>query len=231
MHKSMLITDETKLIAFGPITIYKIYGRNNTGATVFIQFHENLTVAAGDVPATKALEATANTWFDWSFEKGLSLTQLLLAMSSTQVNYTALVNAGLDCTIEYETNFENTLVIPNIVGDLTTAVASRQIWTPAVGKKQLRRLSIINNSGDAVSAWISARELADITVSNSTHRGPFACPDSATPVELLFGVGVSPFEKVAGVYHEACAVFFTASPVIGGAKLTAADYNVRALYD
>ena len=228
MHKSMVITDETKFIAFGPITIYKIYGRNNTASAVYIQFHEAPTVAASDVPATKALEASANTWFDWSFEKGLSLTQLLLAMSSTQINYTALVDAGLDCTIEYETNYDvdsNT----TIVGDLTTGVASRQIWTDASGPKSLKRLDVKNNSGATAYVWIAARDLADITVTLSTHRGPFSVANGAT-LSQFAGAGITPYAQLLGVSYRGCAVIATTTAALGGTKIAAASFNIRGVY-
>ncbi len=209
-------------------------GYNNTGSEKFIQLFEQPTVTSGaSVPTFKSLSCPANTWFDWFFDKGTSLSSLLYTVSTTPLVYTApTAGQGLEISIELDSDFPVTAAT-TIAGDLATGVGSRQLWSVATGAtspKSLKALSITNNSGGTVYGWISARDLADISQSLSCHYGPILITDGETK-NIPYGVGITPIEKVSTTVYKGCAVFFTDLPAYKSAIKGGTDEYVRGIYE
>ncbi len=209
MKVKLLITDETKWVAYGPCRVVQFFGNNNTGADVYLQYHEKPLVTAGDVPAVASNYCPSMAPFDFKFADPISLSELTLAVSSTNVNYTALTDAGIDATVIVETDFPvgtNT----TLVGDLTTTVASRAIWNAASGlsvRKRLLRLDVYN-AGSAITCFINAQD------AETQHRvpdfGPFPVGAASTK-SIFFGRdGISPyFVTTAGVENFGCTAYYS----------------------
>lgn len=229
----MALADLTKRVAYGNCTVRQVYGYNNVAVDKYIQFHQKQTVAASDVPAVKGLFAPASAPFSWSFAGGLNLSELLVAVSTTQVNYTATgANTGLDMTIEVDSDClvssTNT-----IVGDLTTGVASLQVWADADGgTKKLLRLDIVNNDSVDVFAVIQSGDAStttDIQWNQKIIHG-------GTTYSYFFGrEGKIPFRNDAGTVRKGCTIRIAA---LSAGVLTYplsinanTDYSIRAIYE
>ena len=104
MRIKLLITDEAKWVAYGPCRVVQVFGNNNHTADNYIQFHEKplAGLAAADVPAVASLYAPANAPFDFKFSDPIFLSELTIAVSSTNVNYTALTNQGVDGLLVFQ---------------------------------------------------------------------------------------------------------------------------------
>src|SRR5271169_1838752 len=97
-------------VAYGPVKVRRISGYNNQGANVFIQLHQKVPnsiatpIAAGDIPTYKSLQCFANDGFIFGYsEDGIYLTPLVIGMSSTEANFTAVgAGGGVDCTVEID---------------------------------------------------------------------------------------------------------------------------------
>jgi len=228
----MVIADETKWVAWGPCRVLQIFGYNNHTADNYIQFFASPIVTNGDVPAAAALFAPAVAPFSWNFTEPLWLPELLVGISSSEVNYTALTNTGVDMTMLVESDF---LVTSNttVVGDLTTGVLEKQIWSEANGAstpKKLLRLDFKNNLGATAYPFISPRDTNLLTSSDLMPLGPVA--DSVT--ESFFFNGLSPSKlSVAGTsYVKGLTVIASAAgSVNGGALVGTNSFNIRGIYD
>lgn len=184
----MVIADETSWIAYGPIKVLRIYGMNNNASDRYIQLFDANALAgvptsggayapeSSAVPAVPGLYVQASKPFYWDFPGGLELSELFLAISSTQVTYTAVTNTGLDLTIEYDTNYavDNTM---SLVGDIDTAAAQQQVWATAAGPKTLLSLRIENAVGDCY-AYASKADSPTTRTSTMQPIGPVL--DAAT---------------------------------------------------
>lgn len=141
MLVKMTAANLTKWMAWGRVVVKTIHGYNNNGASVYIQLHQEPVLTAGDVPACASLQCFANDGFMFSFgTQGIELSELIVGMSSTEANYTAVgAGAGLDVTFDIDTQFacDGT---ETIVGDLTTGQNTLQVWTEATGATAAQRL-------------------------------------------------------------------------------------------
>lgn len=155
----------TKWLAWGPVTIQSIVGMNNQGSTLYIQLHQvpplaNGTLANGTVPAVKSLQVLANAPFAFQ-NLNVTLAECFLAISSTEVNYTAVSAAGgLDGTVFCQSQFmcDGT---ETVVGDLTTTLNVLQVWTEANGAatpKKLLRLDVTEQLGQQAYVLIEATD-------------------------------------------------------------------------
>ena len=150
MKIAMVAADEILWLAYGPVTIYHIYGFNNQADNRFIQLHEKLTALANaDVPSSKSLVAYPTAAIDWQFPGGLTLSECRIGISSTEVNYTAITNTGVDITIVYETSFPGESAPGTAIATLTSATSADDItpWTNSNTKK-LRRAKITAGASD-----------------------------------------------------------------------------------
>lgn len=231
----MVTTDETKWVAWGPCSVTHIHGYNPQAGTIYIQLFQQPTVTAGDVPVVKSLLCPAgqNFFFDWDPAE-LQLSELFVALSSTEANYTAITaNAGLDLTIVADSDC---LVgsATTLVGDLTTGVASLTVWADVSGPKRLLRADIKNNSGAPAYAFISG-DVGQTLIQRPMH-GPFKMATGET-IKLTFGRGgLSPvFVSSAGVKTEGCEVIWSDDssmrPEDTNAPNSATSMNIRAIYE
>lgn len=233
MKVKLLITDETKWVAYGPCRVVQLFGNNNTAADVYLQFHEKPLVSANDVPAVASIFCPASAPFDFKFSDPISLSELTIAASSTNDDYGALSDAGVDATVIVETDFpvgSNT----TLVGNLTTNnISSRQIWTSASGTttpKRLLRVDVINGDAVPIYARISA---SDSKLSGDTSNIPFEIDASATK-NLYFGrAGIRPFriDNGTGTEHKGCTVFLLNSADPGSGLIAVPTGTIRAIYD
>jgi len=232
MNVKLVITDETKWVSYGRCTVKKVYGANNTQTDRYIQFHSALTVATGAVPAVAALYAPAAAPFMWDFVTGIPLSELLVAISSTQIDYTAVVDSGLDMTVDVETDHivgSNT----TLIGDLTTGVDLLTLWTEAAGTtapKRLLRLDVKNNSSVVAYAFVCALTSA-ANENGFIVSGPHKMGVGET-INLSFGRhGLVPMELNPGsVPRQGCMIECGPNPTLTDLQL-ASDYNIRAVYD
>lgn len=229
----MVITDESKWVSYGNTKIHHVFGaNNNTSGDVYIQFHAAPVVLAGDVPAVASLFAPAAAPFDWPFTEPIDVSELTIAVSSTQATYTALTNTGLDLTAIIETDCPvgaNT----TLVGDLTTGVTARQVWSEASGLSAPKRLlmaEVKNTGGIPVNIFIGADD--SVAPSNSTMKGPFLITAGATK-KLNFGRdGISPRRQDGATLRQGASIYYSedlAGPVFTFPAGTA--INARAIYD
>lgn len=246
----MVIADEYKHVAYGLVRVLGISGFNNNsgaGADRFLQLHEKFPAAltAGDVPSFKSLYFPAGTTSvyarDIFGDDGLPLDELTAAVSSTEVDYTAVTNTGLDLTLEVESNHLVTSAT-TVVGDLTTGVDELEVWLAAAfAAKQLRRIDFKNNSGVDAYVRVVARdavpglgtELTKLVIpSPSATNGVPKVPNGATR-SFFFGPGGGQFqEQVVGTgIFKGCRVYGTTSATDILAVLGTQPYNIRAVYE
>ncbi len=236
--------DITKWCAWGPVRIHYITGYNAQSSDRFIQFFQKpaADIAASDIPDISGFFAPAAAPFDWPFPSTyeINLSELSIGISSTQPNYTAAgAGTGIDGVALIESEF---LVTANTTrtGDLTSAVASKQVWTEANGASspnRLLRLDIINNSGDIVFAVMQASDAASTT----DHVLPsLKLANVSTTQKFMFGKGGQQMSRNdAGTNRQGCTVRFVPPTTIGGVKTlvtpmtfdAVANYNVRAIYE
>ncbi len=180
MRTTMVAADETKWLACGPIEISRITGFNNQEANVFIQLHEKIgALTNGDVPSVKAFVAYPQAAIDWPV--GMVLSNCRIAVSSTEANYTALTDTGLDITIEYETKHSALNATLSEADGVDTIVP----WTNSNTNKLI--LATVTND----NAWDGFLKLFDTSVQQAgvtkpTQQWPLAA--SAT-INLFFGEG------------------------------------------
>lgn len=135
-------------IAWGRTRVTQVFGMNNQGSIVYIQLFDqtpqaNGHMAAGSVPKIKSLQCLANAPFFFTVD--LTLEELMVALSTTEVNYTAVGAAGgLDMTVVCDTDY---LCTGNevIVGDTTTALNTKAIF--AAAQHRLLKLQAIEQLG------------------------------------------------------------------------------------
>lgn len=221
MNIAIVAADLTKWIAWGPCNVTHIFGYNNQATDLYIQFYQRPQVTAGDVPAVKSWTAFANAPFDMVFPDGLHLSELLIAISTTEVNYTA-AGAGLDMTVCVETDFP-VVTATSIAGDLTTGVASRQIWTEANGYKRLLRLDVKNNSGATAYTHISSLDTPLVT---DNRPEPLKVLNAETKSFWFGKSGLVP-----GQLNKGCNVKMADGPTIPYTFIAAASFNIRAIYE
>lgn len=233
MKIKLLITDEAKWVAYGPCRVVQVFGNNNHTSDNYIQFHEKplAGLAASDVPAVASIFAPASAPFDWKPVDPICLSELTIAVSSTNVNYTALTNTGVDATVIVETDFPVTTTM-TVVGDLTTSVASLQVWSEATGattKYRLLRVDVVNGSGSEINSVVTAKD------TETQYRYP-ATPLLNVPANstrsFFFGRdGIHPFElSTAGAEVHGCTVYYSSgvAPFVFNAT---PNKSFRAIYD
>jgi len=238
MLVNMVAADLTKWVAWGPVTVRAIHGWNNNGTSVYIQLFQTPTVAASQVPACKALVATANNGFMYVFgEQGITLSELLVALSTTELNYTAVSAAsGLDMTLDIDSQFacDGTEVI---AGDLTTGQNALQVWTEAAGAsapKRLLRVDVKNNQ--ATDVLVNLVYAVDTVAPTSRVTSFNSCPVSVTTTTYYGDAqsGFQPYQQDANyTQHRGCTInitgltagYWTAGTVYGGTSP-----NIRAIY-
>lgn len=244
---SLVSTDIVKWVAYGPCRVLAVYGFNPNAATdCYIQFHLN-KIAAGSttannvanntVPQVKALYAPANTGFSYGTnafgEEGLDLPELLVAVSTVQASFTAAATA-LNMTVVVESDY---LVSSGttVVGDLTTGVASLQVWAHSTtNTKRLLRLDFANGGAAPRYPLIQARD----TLGASNRTNILKSVSASGTVNYIFGKGGGNIEEEAspGTRYKGCIVGYAAegsagyvvSPLAIGAATT---NNIRAIYE
>jgi len=234
----MVAANLTKWVAWGPVTVRSMFGWNNNATPVYIQFFQTPTVAASDVPAMKSLVAAGNNGFMYVFgPEGITLSELLVALSTTELNYTAVSAAsGLDMTLDIDSQFacDGTEVV---VGDLTTGQNTLQVWTEAAGlsaPKRLLRVDVKNNQ--ATDTLVNLVYAVDTVVPGSLVAAFNKCPISVTTTTYYGDAqgGFQPFQQDANyTQHRGCTInisalvagFWTAGTLYGGTSP-----NVRAIY-
>lgn len=231
---AMVAADLTKWIAWGPVTVNKLHGYNNQGVAVYIQLHQVPPLAAGGLtagaaPVIKSLACAANAPF--AFTMPFTLSECLVALSSTEASYTAVAAAGgLDMTVDFDSDF---LVDANttVVGDLTSAVNSLQVWTEtngAANRYALVRLDVIDLSG--VQQWITLQG----TNAAYTVTPPSGCvlPLAAnTTFSGQFGIGGRPqpfLQTAAFVSKTGCTIRVVNNLTTMVSSVGAA--SIRAIY-
>src|ERR1051326_8316683 len=121
---AMTAADILKWIAWGPVSVQRFHGYNNQAGTLYIQLHEitpksDGTVTAGSVPKVKSFQVLAGLPFSFEMVNDITMSELVVCISSTEANYTAVAAAGgLDMTVTVASDFlcDGTEVV---VGDLT----------------------------------------------------------------------------------------------------------------
>ena len=242
----MVAANLTKWVAWGRIVVHEIHGWNAQGADLYIQLHQTppLTAAggaltAGTIPAFKSLLAQQANGFMYNFgAQGVELSELLIAISTTEPNYTAVGAAGgIDLTIDFDTQFavDGTEVI---VGDLTTGVvATQQVWSEATGlaaPKRLLRVDFKNNDG-ATKLYNVVYAVDTPTPSNppSLIFSSTPCPVSVT-TNILYsdfqGRSLRPFQQDANyTQHNGCSIS-PSSDLTAGTLWGGTAPNIRSIY-
>ena len=236
MNIPLVAANTNKWISLGSCVVKQVFGNNAQATDLYIQFHQKPTVANGDVPAVKAVWVAASGPFSWTFEGGLSLAELLIAISTTAPSLTLVgANGGLDMTVVVEVDPAFLVTsATTISGDLTTGVASRQVWAQATGPKKLRRLDIKNNAGVDRLVVIQA---SDAALTTDTTATILKAPDTLTSVFHFGRSGLSPLRKTDPntAALQGCTIrlaqYSGASierPMVFDAT---ASYNIRAIYE
>lgn len=181
---AMTAADIYKWIAYGPNRVTQFFGMNNQAGILYIQLHQltpkaDGTIADATVPAIKSFQVLANAPF--SFTVDLTLSDLYVAISSTEANYTAVAAAGgLDMTVVVSSDF---LCTGNevVVGDTTTAVNTLVVSNDNTVSHKL--LKIIATELLGADRWIY---VGGVTASNPTDLQSVKLPSGKT---LTFNYG------------------------------------------
>lgn len=229
MKVAMVAADLTKRVAFGVVKVNEVHGWNNQATDLYIQFFEKPQVANGDIPVFKSLWVAGNgAPFSWAFVD-CELSELLIAISTTEASYTAVgAGGGLDLSCVFQSDFPVGSDIL-ISGNLTSAVHELQVWTNAQGPRRLMRLDIANNDASDVYAHIHALDTP--SVSDSVARGPFLVTAGTTKSFFFGKAGLVPFEKKQdGTEHDGCFVKLSSGATLPYTFKSNDDYAIRALY-
>ena len=231
MKIKFVLADEAKWVAYGPCRVVQVFGNNNHTADSFIQFHEKplAGLANGDVPAVASIFAPAEAPFDWKPNGVLNFSELTIAISSSNDDYTALTNTGVDATVIVETDFpvgDDTAV----AGDLTTTNKQTQlVWASADGPKRLLRVDVVNADAQAIYMRVSA---SDAKLTGDTTNVPFAVPASSSKSFYFGRDGIRPFRIDAdGTEHKGCSIFLLASADPSAGLIPVPTGTIRAIYD
>ena len=236
MNVSLAATDLTKHIAWGPIVVNKVWGRNDSGADLYLQLYQAPVVLASAVPDPKGvLTCPTGQWFDWFFENGLSLSELCIGVSTTALTYTAPgAGLGVTGTINFASDFD-VASFPGltIVGDLTSNVASRQVWADSAGPKRLLALAIKNNNAGTTYPYISAADSP--AAKNRAQLNLQGITTGATKFYSFGKDGYKPFEQQQSgtsiLDRDGCNIVFSISGDYATTSIDAtADKNIRAVY-
>lgn len=240
MQVSMVAADLVKWIAWGRVVVREIHGWNGQGSDVYIQLHQvpplaNGTLTASAVPAYKSLLAQAGNGFMYNFgPQGIELSELLIALSTTEVNYTAVSAAGgLDLTIDFDSQSacDGTEVV---VGDLTTGQNTLQVWAESAGPKRLLRVDVKDNQN--TNQLVGIVYAVDTVAVTSLPTAFFSCNKNTTTT-VYFGdanCGFSPDQQDANyTQHRGCTInisaltsgYWAAGSLYGGTSP-----NIRAIY-
>lgn len=193
-----------KWVAFGSVRVRSVSGFNNQSSDVFIQLHEvsKGTVAAaqvapanGTVPKFKSLHAQANNSFKWEFEDGIVFSELVVCMSTTEANLTLVgANGGVDFTLVADGPYMvDNFPTLTVVGDLTNAVSSVQVWAEAAGPHTLMRVDVVNQI-NAVVYILGCTEDTVPSTAKPFYFGKLAANATGTYSE---GQGTAFFDKTA----------------------------------
>jgi len=237
----MVLADEYKHIAYGPVRVLSVIGFNNNsgaGSDRYLQFHTKFpgALTAADVPTFKGLwfpSGAQSTFGRETFgEDGLYFGELLAAVSSTEINYTAVTDTGLDLTIVVDTDCLMTSS-QTIAGDLTTGVNSKAIWSIASGPKKLLRLDVLVGS-DAVIPFIQATNsiVTNTRVSNTSFLTPQLL--STVTKTFFFGPGGGQVvNKTTSALQAGCIIGLAAAVSSAGVVTEAGggDNGIRAVYE
>ena len=199
---AMVAADLNKWLSFGPCQVRSIWGFNNQATDLYIQLHEasrvsaSVVIANGAVPKGKSLLAQQSNGFKYEFQQPIDFSELVLAISTTEVNLTAVGAAGgLDMTV----NIDGPFLVSNystltVAGTSAATTVAQQIWAESAGPKTLMRLDVATTSGVAKYAVGYAVDTPD-----STHKQLFILPLPAdgSLVKYSCGDGFSPLEKIA----------------------------------
>jgi len=228
---AMTVSDIQKFIAFGDIEVSRIHGWNNQGSDLYIQLHQKIPdsiatpLAAGNVPVFKSLLAQANNGFVYSFNPPLCLNQLVVGISTTEVNFTAASN-GVDMTLDVQSLFL-TNGGETITGDLVTGVSGRNPWTDSVANvaKRLLRVDYVNNDG-ATRFLLLSTDAGTTNIPNYIYQ----VANGATLVVENFTEGLQTFTQ-DGTFtpHYGCQLLQSTTSGVAGATATNASF-IKALW-
>lgn len=225
--------DTYKLVVAGSPLVKGVLIQSVYGTEVFVLAFEALTEPAnGSVPIMAPIHVAVNarnvrTDFP---EDGVQIRSpgLLLVASSTDETLTVVTAAKLDITAFIE-EYDITPVPSGstTVGDLTTDVASLEIWNDAAGPKKLYRVNIINGVAAARYAVVYAEDVPD---ANSKIVTWMKLAASETK-EFHFGEGgFEPHQlDLDGTVHNAC-VIAAQEDLVPGNISAGTDFNIQAFY-
>ena len=223
----MTLADLTKWVAYGHCQVVRIEAWNPQTFDIYLQLFQKPTVANGDVPEQKSLWIPAGAQTSFDNVNSIPLRELLIALSSTEANYTALTaNQGVDMTIWVISNY---LVTTNttVAGDLTTSVASLAVWSNSAGPKRLLRLDITNNKGSDL--WYLITD--DNTALRYMDNQPNIYVPTGTTKTLWFGDRRVPVGIKNGTGPGGCKIFQVVAAAIGSTSDNTPASNIRAIYD
>jgi hypothetical protein len=134
----------------------------------------------------------------------------------------------LDLTVVVDTNHPVTSGVTTLTGDLTTAVANKQVWAENAGPKRLLRLDVVNGSATTSSPVIRA---SNSVLAGDTTVKILAPIAAAGNKSYFFGDGYSPFRFDAGTRREGCTIHIAEDGRYSDTPVAATDYYIRAIYE
>ena len=230
----MTAADLTKFISFGTCRIREIHGFNNQSQDLYIQCFDQLpvsasvNVSASTVPTCKSMHTQAGNSFKWEFNDGLDFSKgLIIAVSSTETNYTAVSAASaLDMTVVVDGPY----LVANwagltVVGDLTTVISTLTVWSDTTtSAKRLLRLDTTGNGGTPrflVGYAVDSPSASD----NPVFFIPY--PENST---LAFDSNLIPMSKTASTQgiHNGLTIALADTNAIG--NISVSTCSIRAIY-
>lgn len=223
-----------QFMSFGPIKIRRIHGYNNQAANVYIQLHQKIPdsiatpLATGNVPTFKSLVTTPSNGFMYTFgEEGVWFDPLVIGMSSTETTFTAVgANAGIDCTIEYDSSEYVTNGNETITGDLSTGVSVINPWTDSVANagRRLLRVDYTNNDG-ATRFLLLSTDAGTTNLADQVYQ----VANGATITKEFFP-GYQTFSQDATfTAHYGCRLLQSTSASVAGVTATTVSF-IKALW-
>lgn len=251
--------DNKFLVTVGAGEIDRVEGYVTGGASqYFIQFFDNYNVVpTNGVAPFYTVQAIGNDGFTWEFPdtegNPVFTTGLYVALSSTELTYTAVVDgATFDLELTYETELP---AGTSVAGDLTTFRNTLQVWAESAGPKKLYELIIVESLGSACFIVIQATDAQAAFPSkniiplaaNATVSYRFGAGSGFDP--FYYGQVVSSNVTTGGIvnglitkantdltaYKKGCTIYLADAPAGGVAPsnpltLSASRGLIRAVY-
>lgn len=211
------------VLAKHSIGVLKLEGYKDGGTSRYLQIHDALQAPADTAVPLREKIVYGDAPFFWLFDvQTLQLVNGLYVCLSDTKEAKTLSSDTMDVYAE----IDQPVRVVTVVGNLTTAVAQRELWNNAAGPNRLQRLDVVNQSAE--NRWFF---VAQDSVSSTPFRilGPVA---AAASKSYFFGTGgTDPSQVINGTLTKGCTIYASDQGPADGFQAPAGnDVTIRGIY-